>query len=303
MLASEIPIHRASLRVRSDSDGPELDGCMTVRERLATIKARVPVVQARIGMKRWNYIVNTQSVMERHNRNRRVINRAYHKMHEIAMSCVLPTVCTSLHLCEAPGGFVQCVSDHMRSPGGVWTWRAVTLQEGISIATDTLLPSDRGRFLLANVLRNEDTLVEELRTTFPDGVCLVTADGATNMNHERIEEEHLPLLLAQARIALRCLKGGGVFVIKVFECLHPCTRDLIAQLTHCFDTVSLIKPNASRPTNSERYVVCRSFVERTSIDDREYMHACAWRLEYEEIVCRQANIQIKSLERTLASVS
>lgn len=304
MLASEVPIPRASSRPRSDHDADEVDGCASTSERLARIKARVPETQARIGMKRWNSIVNVASSIE--HRNRTVINRAYHKMHEICMSCVLPHVSSSIHLCEAPGGFVQCVADHLRHPSKDWSWRAVTLADGIPV-DEGRLPCDCGRFLFSDVLSEETRVVADLNAAFAgyEGVDLVTADGAVEMNHDRIEEEHLPLARAQTRIALQCLRPGGIFILKVFECLHPHTRDLISQLTRHFEFVSLIKPVSSRRTNSERYLVCRGLTVASSspsIDDAQYVHATAWTDEYNRIVTIMATDQIQALSRVVESV-
>lgn len=279
-----------------------------MRDRLALEKSRVPEIQARIGMKRWNTIVNVASSIENRNRDRNVINRAYHKMHEISMSCVLPHVTSSVHLCEAPGGFVQCVFDHLRHPSKDWSWRAVTLENGIRV-DETRLPGACGRFLFADVLSDEKRVVDELMVTFADrgGVDLVTADGAVEMNHDRIEEEHLPLAQAQTRIALQCLRPGGIYVLKVFECLHPLTRDFISQLTRHFELVSLIKPVSSRSTNSERYLVCRGATTIASpsptIENERYVHAAAWTEEYSRIVNNMANEQIQALTRIIESVS
>jgi 23S rRNA U2552 (ribose-2'-O)-methylase RlmE/FtsJ len=279
-----------------------------MRARLALEKSRVPEIQARIGMKRWNTIVNVASSIEHRNRDRNVINRAYHKMHEISMSCVLPHVTSSVHLCEAPGGFVQCIFDHLRHPSKEWSWRAVTLENGIRV-DETRLPSDCGRFIFADVLSDEKRVADELMVAFADrgGVELVTADGAVEMNHDRIEEEHLTLVRAQTRIALQCLRAGGIYVLKVFECLHPATRDFISQLTRHFDFVSLIKPISSRGTNSERYIVCRGLTPIVSppptIDDERYVHAAAWTEEYSHIVNKMANEQIQALTRIIESVS
>lgn len=306
MLASEVPIPRASSRARGDGDADAVDGCASVRERLAAVKARVPETQARMGMKRWNSIVNVTSRIEQRNRDRTVINRAYHKLHEICMSCVLPHVTASVHLCEAPGGFVQCVFEHLRHPSRDWSWRAVTLGHGIPVDEERL-PRDCGRFLFADVLSEETRVVEELNAAFAGtGVDLVTADGAVEMNHDRIEEEHLPLARAQTRIALQCLRPGGIYVLKVFECLHPSTRDFISQLTRYFEFVSLIKPMSSRRTNSERYLVCRGLLVAASplsIDAQQYVHAAAWTSEYDRIVSRMATDQIEALTRIVESVS
>lgn len=307
MLASEIPIPRASSRPRGDQDTDDTDGCASVRERLALIKASVPETQARIGMKRWNSIVSVTSSIEHRNRNRTVINRAYHKMHELCMSCVLPYVSTSIHLCEAPGGFVQCTSDHLRHPSKDWSWRAVTLKDGIPV-NERRLPTDCGRFMFGDVLSEETRVMADLNSEFTGsgGVDLVTADGAVEMNHDRIEEEHLPLTKAQTRIALQCLRPGGIYILKVFECLHTNTRDFISQLTRYFEFVSIIKPVSSRRTNSERYLVCRGLIVALSslkIDDERYVHATAWTDEYNRIVTNMAVDQIQALSQVVESVS
>ena len=144
---------------------------------------------------------------------------------------------------------MQCAHDHLSD--SEWSWRAVTLKKGVPVASDvSLLPHERGSFVFADVLCNADSVIERMREAFPDGVDLVTADGATEMNHEYLEEEHFPLALAQTNIALKCLHAGGNFVLKVFECLLPCTKDLIAVLSQAFDVVSIIKPFSSRPSNS-----------------------------------------------------
>jgi 23S rRNA U2552 (ribose-2'-O)-methylase RlmE/FtsJ len=269
------------------------------------MKNRVPEIQARIGMKRWNSIVNVASSIEHRNRNRTVINRAYHKMHEICMSCVLPRVTSSVHLCEAPGGFVQCVAEHLRDASKDWSWRAVTLMDGIAV-DERHLPRDCGQFLFADVVSEETRVVADLHAAFADtgGVDLVTADGAVEMNHDHIEEEHLPLARAQTRIALQCLRPGGVYILKLFECLNTHTRDFISQLTRMFELVSLIKPTSSRCTNSERYLVCRGLtVVSPNLDDERYVHATAWIDEYNRIVTNMATGQIQALTRIVESVS
>lgn len=300
MLASEIPLPRASSRPLVQNERVD-DRSASAREQLSRCKRRVPEVQSRIGHRRWGHVVNLPSAIERMNRDRVVINRAYHKMHEIVLSCALRPVTTSLHLCEAPGGFVQCTSDHLRSETG-WTWRAVTLRDGVPLSPAIVSRTD-GTFLFADVLTEQDRVTSEVGEAFPNGVELVTADGATAMQHDNIEEEHHPLAMAQVRIALRCLAANGMFVLKLFECLHPRTRDLIAALTRCFDSVSLIKPGSSRPTNSERYLVCRAFDGHTRIlDDAARVHADGWMTEYTHIVDALASQQTSALTKVFASV-
>ena len=55
-------------------------------------------------------------------------------------------------------------------------------------------------------------------------------------------------------------KRGGDFVLKTFGNAQLATRECIALLAYCYETVSIIKPFTSRATNDERYIVCQNFL-------------------------------------------
>ena len=121
MLAVEVPLVRASVALASAAVSPppaDLAECVAARDALAALKERVPVVQRRPGgERRWNAVVNAPGPMDARNRGVPTISRAYHKMHEICLSCALIPTARSAHLCEAPGGFVQCVARHLLAGG------------------------------------------------------------------------------------------------------------------------------------------------------------------------------------------
>jgi 23S rRNA U2552 (ribose-2'-O)-methylase RlmE/FtsJ len=178
------------------------------------------------------------------------VSRAYYKLREIMLTCALPLPRITAHLCEAPGGFVQALADRWAEDAAApdeWRWWALSLPDGPAPG----IPEDaRGHFVLGDVFSDVcDTC------PFVGEATMVTADGAIEMNHDLLEELHLPLLRVQTHRALRLLAPGGTFVAKFFEGKLLETRIWLAQLTHCFDEVSIIKPTGSRPTNSERYVV------------------------------------------------
>lgn len=293
MLACEVPLPRAS--VRPCGQGEEV----TARDDdtpLEDAKRRVPTVVARIGRARWNVLVNPPQRSKAP-----TISRAYHKLHEITLSCVLPRVATSLHLCEAPGGFVQCARDHLAQYGGRWEWMAVSLGDGIAFDASLQPPSS---LLHADVISDTDRVVAAARARFPDGVELVTADGAVAMDHDHLEEAHVPLLWAECRVALACLRVGGHFVVKFFEGLRPCTHRVVAVLTQHFRETVVIKPTGSRPTNSERYLVCRDFLGTGSDGaSSRVVVAEAWVVEFDAVMRRFARAQTAALERAFASVS
>lgn len=296
MLAVERPLGRASVSTESGPDPVDTDECVRARTMLQAQKRRVPEARRVLGARRWRLLVDVPSPMERRNAAHPVINRAYHKMHEIALSCALDRTRRSAHLCEAPGGFVQCVSRILAADGD-WRWTAVTLGGAEAPVPSDLLPLSSGGFVVRDVLTEADACASDIGT-----VDLVTADGAIEVDHARIDLAHVPLLGAQSALALRCLERGGTFVIKVFECLHPESRALVAWVSSHFESTAVIKPLSSRPTNSERYFVFRRFVGRDAqgpAPSRCYV-ARDWDVKLQETMATMAVAQADELRRVLA---
>ena len=209
---------------------------------------------------------------------------------------------------------MQAVDDWVRAAddgGASWTWRALTLRDDRAPqpAPPQRPPTARGEFLFGDVRSEEEACLALLLP--PDGPSrladLVTADGAIAMDHARLEEEHLPLLLAQTRLAVRCLAPRGALVIKFFEGLAPETRAWIAWTAQYFaGDVGVIKPVTSRPTNSERYLVARDF--RPPADPVPY-HATRlrcpveWRRRVADTLDRLAEEQARHLTRVLSAAA
>ena len=63
----------------------------------------------------------------------------------------------------------------------------------------------------------------------------------------------------------------------------------LAALTHAFKAVAIIKPRASRSTNSELYAVCRSFTppESTSTNAETYMDIVDGHAQGRLVVCKE----------------
>lgn len=195
---------------------------------------------------------------------RRVASRAYFKLWEVLRTCSLPVPASSLHLCEAPGGFVQATRDAFPRVEAV----CASLSDG-ERTTPSFHPSVRRHVLRTGDERGDltlpsarESLVRDVLDRFGErgGVDLVTGDGGLPMDHDRLEEEILPLLKAQMEVAFSCLSKEGTLVLKVFECASSRTaKEVLAPLCVRFRRVSIIKPTFSRPSNSELYCVCRGF--------------------------------------------
>lgn len=302
LLATEWPLTRASVRRRHNEEVPltceeeDVDG--RVFAALQDLKSRVPSVVDRVGRAAWYARIDPTGRQGASgngvSRNPVVASRAFHKMGEIFQSCALPYPSCSLHLCEAPGGFVQWLGGNHRFVDA-WRWRAISLATGPAFRTD-VLRMDRGEVLLRDVT-DDGWVTQDL---IPASFDLVTADGASAMDHDHIEEAHLGLLWAQANVAMRALAVGGTFVVKFFEGGLRGTRLFIAQMTTAFRQVSIIKPVSSRATNSERYLVCRHFQTAVARDD-DLVLSREWNQEVASVLGRMASKQSQELRRILAA--
>ncbi|KAL3093705.1 hypothetical protein niasHS_006267 [Heterodera schachtii] len=91
---------------------------------------------------------------------------------------------------------------------------------------------------------------------------LVTADGGFDCadNPSCQELLMLPLIKRQIQIALKCLRPGGTFLLKVFTFFEREMVALIASLCAAFREVRCTKPPSSKPSNSEVYLLCLDFI-------------------------------------------
>lgn len=254
---------RATVRSSVSPSDVDEETASPVFEGLAERKRAVGALKETMSAVRWRAMVEPPMPRQlpRPHAGTRSVSRAFYKLAEIFSSCALPYPSRSLHLCEAPGGFVQCI-DRIHPDASTWSWVAVSLpphaseQERVPLFLTDLLPMSRGRVVLADVGDASALLSHHVQSGSFD---LVTADGSSDLDPERLEELHLPLLWKETRAALEALSRGGVLVIKFFEGRRVATLKWIAFLTLHFEAVSVIKPVTSRPTNSERYAVCQGY--------------------------------------------
>ena len=321
MIAVEWPLTRAAVGVVGDTacDGDGWRRTPT-SQRLDALKQRVPAAKAARGQKAWDAIISTPLPSLLYDRGgTRKASRAYYKMREMTLSCALEPPRHSVHLCEAPGGFVQAVAEgrppriHTGEGGTGWNWLAVSLpppapDERRARPPPTpswdLLPMAEGRFLELDVF---DAVACAAHLP-QDAADLVTADGAVDMNHDQIEEGHFPLLVAQTRWMLWCAREGATFVCKFFEGSEYCTLSVLAFLTQRFRCVSVIKPTSSRSTNSERYVVCRGFhrhppspevLAMAALETRNLRVCAEWITETRAVLDGISSTQADALEKAL----
>lgn len=85
------------------------------------------------------------------------------------------------------------------------------------------------------------------------------SDGGFSVEGQENVQEILSkqLYLCQCLTALSIVRVNGHFVTKLFDLFTPFSVGLIYLMYKCFKQISIIKPNTSRPANSERYLVCK----------------------------------------------
>lgn len=294
------------------------------RSSLSSTKERVRLAYDTMGRRRWRSRIELPKPdWAYHVPRPRVASRAYYKLWEILhVNSVLspPLTHTSnrtLHLCEAPGGFVECVVDVF---GGTVDYFATSLTRPLDGAVATFSPSVSEERILKSGVRtapssspsssikerdrgwSEDDLRDaDVRTYVVDAVggrssCwLVTGDGAEVDDHAFAEEQTLDLVRAQLDVALRVLCPGGVLVLKAFECLTPDTLAVVETMCRHFEEVVVHKPYYSRPTNSERYLVGL----RRTLAPEESEATPEWRRSVASIMSGLARDQVKCLKDAL----
>ena len=178
---------------------------------------------------------------------------------------------TILGLAEAPGGFMECLYEFRKKHtiNNNDDYYCISL-----ISNNSDIPSLFGlKKIIKNnkltILKGEDETgnlynyknVIHIKNSIQKKVDIVTADGGFNYDDQYNFQEQLSYKLIYSEIitALHTLKNGGHFILKIFDIFTHNTFHLIYFVSKFFKKVHIIKPFSSRPANSEKYLVCKSF--------------------------------------------
>jgi cap1 methyltransferase len=114
----------------------------------------------------------------------------------------------------------------------------------------------------------------------PDPADFVTADGGIGVDNDDglitetyKEQVHLHLFYAEIITSLIVLKKNGNFVIKIYDIFTLPTAQLITILAMNFNNVYIVKPQTSRPANSEKYIVCIGYKQQNQYKIHK-MYSC-----------------------------
>ena len=177
----------------------------------------------------------------------------------------------SAHVCEGPGGFLQCIVEALKEKKiPIQALYAMTLRP-----TKNHIPGWRRSIQFLRKYPQiqleygaDDTgniLLLENQATFCKRAAesqIFTADGGFDfsVDYENQEQMVFPLLLASFTMGLGCLAKGGTMIIKIFDMYSQATQDLCIGTARLFTKFTIYKPATSRPCNSERYFIATGFI-------------------------------------------
>jgi len=200
------------------------------------------------------------------------LSRSYFKLWEILHDFdIIKNDITVAHIAEGPGGFIESLCDYI-------TKYNITCENIYGI---TLLSSDRKipNWKLSNTLLNtypiclnsqhtnigdlyDITNIDKFISTVGYKKCeFVTADGGFDFSKDFNNQENTfyKLLLCEIYTTLSIQKTGGTFLVKVFDLFQHHTIKLLCCCKAFYSEMYIIKPNTSRPANSEKYILFKGF--------------------------------------------
>ena len=206
------------------------------------------------------------------------VSRSYFKLYQILYDFNLIKKYNNIAcIAEGPGGFIECFDnlvDYNRID-------AITL-----LSNDINIPSWGSRILklkkvfINNGMDNTGNIYEVLNSIYfikhTDKCDFITADGGfdTSNDFNSQELDTYKLIYSEIFIALNIQKIGGNFIIKIFDIFYSKTIQLLYLLYISYEKLYIIKPDFSRLSNSEKYIVAINFkgAPPKSLDDLQFYY-------------------------------
>lgn len=219
-----------------------------------------------------------------------ILSRAFYKLWEILMNFDLVNQTNPINvitLAEAPGSFIQTVIHYRKQIVGQKkdSYECITihgedLDENVPKMHKTFIDKYKKMLNIHPTCCLEESKksnmdngdLTDLKTinNFLDRIHkkkgyadFITADGGFDWDEEKYQEaEAYILLLGEIITALKVQNKDGHFVLKIFSTFTTMTIKLIMVLQSFYKEIIVTKPLMSRMSNSERYIICKTFKTR-----------------------------------------
>lgn len=197
------------------------------------------------------------------------LSRSYFKLWEILHDFeLIPNQSKTAHIAEGPGGFIECLCDFTNTYNKESQIFGITLKSNNKKIPSWKIPRTLLDGYNINLYDEDDGNIYDIHTVnrFINYVglysCdLVTSDGgfdfSADFNNQEVDS--LQLMISEIYIALMIQKLGGSMIIKVFDLFCLRTIKLISLCSDFYENFMIIKPQTSRPANSEKYILFHKF--------------------------------------------
>ncbi len=212
-------------------------------------------------------------VEKMYNITKNQVTNAWLKCYEILnffkfVSNSMSNECEFVHFDNAslPGTFIFATNHYIQTKTNFkYTWFANSLLESSGLGDSFNLMKRYPKNWVINTDGDVTNLVNIFywKTLFQNTVDLYTSDlgmeKGENNKYELQEYTHVKPNIAQILVGLYVLKNNGSMFIKIYTTYLPITISLILLLTDIFKESYICKPDTSRKTNSEQYLVFKNF--------------------------------------------
>ena len=215
------------------------------------------------------------------------VSRSYYKLIEMINSLSILNGyenknISTFHLAEGPGGFIEAIS-YLRQTN-IHTTRDSYYGMTLINEDDSNVPGWKKKYfdknasihLVKGATGNGDLFnpenIQYCYDKYNNSMDIITGDGGFDFSVDFNKQELLSvkLILAQILYAIIMQKQKGYFIIKFFDIFYKPTCDMIFFLSFFYEKIYIMKPNTSRFANSEKYIICKNFRDKT--DKQELIH-------------------------------
>lgn len=211
------------------------------------------------------------------------LSRSYFKLWEILHDFNIIDRHSSVktaHIAEGPGGFIECLCDFMNSNDKRANIYGITLKSQDKKIPSWKLPKYLFEKNMINLYDTDEGNIYRMKTIknfirfVGENSCeLVTSDGGFDFSADfNNQESHsLMLMISEIYISLKLQKKGGSMILKVFDLFATRTIQLIAICSEFYERFVILKPQTSRPANSEKYLLFQNNIDDGSLDSMKSM--------------------------------
>ncbi len=213
-------------------------------------------------------IPNTNFSISKH----KPLSRSYYKMIEMCnlldLLKELPKTCTTFHLAEGPGGFIEALT-FMRNNKNDKYIGMTLIDNNINVPgwkrSQSFLKNNKNVFIengadnTGNIINKENLLY--CFNKYGNSIDLVTGDGGFDFSLDFNNQENISskIIFCQIAFAIAIQKKGGNCILKFFDTFTKISIDMIYLLSLVYSEVFFVKPYTSRYANSEKYIICKNF--------------------------------------------